>query len=86
MQQLSIFSEEDDKIQEKLELLDFILSNLEVEHFKSGINKNREYALVRFKNARVALYDLFEHDIDSEMFNKLVKELEERVNGNNERK
>lgn len=86
MQQLSIFSEEDDKIQEKLNLLDFLLSNLEVEHFKGSFSKNREYALVRFKDARVGLYDLFEHDIDSEMFNKLVQELEERVNGNNERK
>ena len=73
----------DDKIQEKLKLLDFILSNLEVEHFKGKFNKTREYALVRFKDTKVALYDL--DDIDSEMFNKLVQELEERGNGKHNR-
>ena len=64
---------------DKLELLEYILSNLEVEHFKGKFNKTREYALVRFKDTKVALYDL--DDIDSEMFNKLVQELEERGNG-----
>ena len=58
---------------EKLKLLNFLLDNLEVEHFKGSFNKSKEYALVRFKNNRVALYDI---DLDSEMFNKLVKELE----------
>lgn len=82
MQQLTIFDQSTDT-QEKLELLDYILSNLEVEHFKSKFNKNREYALVRFKDTKIALYDL--DDIDSEMFNKLVQELEERGNGKHTR-
>ena len=68
---------------EREKLLDFILSNLEVEHFKGKFNKNREYPLVRFKDTKVALYDL--DDIDSEMFNKLVQELEERGNGKHTR-
>ena len=61
---------------EKEKLLDYILSNLEVEHFKGkfGKWKDKERSLVRFKDEKVALYDLE----GNPMFNKLVQVLEER--------
>ncbi len=63
---------------EREKLLDFLLSQLQVRHFKSKFNPKKEYSVVELTNDRIALYDI---DIDSEMFNKLVKELEERGNG-----
>ena len=61
---------------EKEKLLDYILSNLEVEHFKGkfGKWKDKEQSLVMFKDEKVALYDLE----GNPMFNKLVQVLEER--------
>ena len=61
---------------EREKLLDYILSNLEVEHFKGkfGKWKDKEQSLVRFKDEKVALYDLE----GSPNFNKLVQVLEER--------
>ena len=61
---------------EREKLLEYILSNVEVEHFKGkfGMWKDKEQSLVRFKDEKVALYDLE----GNPMFNKLVKELEER--------
>ena len=61
---------------ESEKLLDYILSNLEVEHFKGkfGKWKDKEQSLVRFKDEKIALYDLE----GNPMFNKLVNELEER--------
>ena len=61
---------------EKEKLLDYILSNLDVEHFKGkfGKWKDKEQSLVRFKDEKVALYDLE----GNPMFNKLVQVLEER--------
>ena len=75
MQQLNIFDQSTDT-QEKLELLDYILSNLEVEHFKGkfGKWKDKDQNLIRFKDEKVALYDLE----GSPNFNKLVQALEER--------
>ena len=61
---------------EREKLLDYILDNLEVEHFKGkfGKWKDKEQSLVRFKDEKVALYDLE----GSPNFNKLVQVLEER--------
>ena len=75
MQQLTIFDQSTDT-QERLELLEYILSNLEVENFKGkfGKWKDKEQSLVRFKDEKVALYDLE----DNPNFNKLVQVLEER--------
>ena len=75
MQQLTIFDQSTDT-QDKLELLDYILSNLEVEHFKGkfGKWKDKDRSLIRFKDEKVALYDLE----GSPNFNKLVQVLEER--------
>jgi len=80
MQQLTIFDQSADT-QDKLELLEYILSNLEVEHFKGkfGKWKDKDRSLIRFKAEKVALYDLE----GNPMFNKLVQVLEERKkNGN----
>lgn len=61
---------------EREKLLNYILSNLEVEHFKGkfGKWKDKEQSLVRFKDEKVALYDLD----GNPMFKKLVQVLEER--------
>lgn len=61
---------------EREKLLDYILSNLEVEHFKGkfGKWKDKDRSLIRFKDEKVALYDLD----GNPMFNKLVQVLEER--------
>ena len=75
MQQLTIFDQSADT-QERLELLEYILDNLEVEHFKGKFNKNKEYSLVRFKDEHIALYDV--NTNDEAMFKKLVQVLEER--------
>ena len=61
---------------EREKLLDYILSNLEVEHFKGkfGKWKDKEQSLVRFKDEKVALYDRE----GNPNFNNLVQVLEER--------
>ena len=60
---------------ERENLLDFILDNLEVKKVKSVFNSKKDFAVISFKDEKVALYDL---NCNDEMFKKLVKELEER--------